>query len=112
MNTITPRQASDDPAARPADAGTSPTASTRNERGLTCGMGRSGGFMTLAVIAAAVVVVAGLSFGWSGWLTASVGGISLLFLLPCLAMCVGMIWMMMRGGNDQSSKGPDHDGRP
>jgi len=113
MDTIAPRQASHDRPARPADAGTSPpTESMRNERGMSCGMGRSGGFMILAVIAAAVVVVAGLSFGWSGWLTASLGGISLLFLLPCLAMCVGMIWMMMRGGNDQSSKGRDHDGRP
>ncbi len=53
--------------------------------------------MTVAVIALAVVVVAGLSLGWSGWLTASLGGISLLFVLPCLVMCGGMIWMMMRG---------------
>jgi len=68
--------------------------------------------MILAVIAAAAVVVAGLSFGWSGWLSASLGGISLLFLLPCLAMCGGMIWMMMRGGNDQSSKSPDRDRNP
>lgn len=113
MDTITPRLASHDPPARPTDAGTSPpTASTRNERGMTCGMGRSGGLMILAVIAAAAVVVAGLSFGWSGWLSASLGGISLLFLLPCLAMCGGMIWMMMRGGNDQSSKSPDRDRNP
>src|SRR5712691_5929304 len=113
MDTITPRLASHDPPARPTDAGTSPPiASTRNERGMTCRMGRSGGLMILAVMAAAVVGVAGLSFGWSGWLSASLGGISLLFLLPCLAMCGGMIWMMMRGGNDQSSTGPNHDGRP
>ena len=113
METITPRQASQDLPARPADAGTAPpTEATRNERGTTCGMGRSGGFMTLAVIAAAMVVVAGFSFGWTGWLTASLGGISLLFLLPCLVMCVGMVWMMMRGGNDQTSKAPDRHGRP
>ena len=113
MDTITPRQASNDRPTGPADAGTSPpTESAHNERGMTCGMGRSGGLMILAVIAAAAVVVAGLSFGWSGWLSASLGGISLLFLLPCLAMCGGMIWMMMRGGNDQSSTGPNHDGRP
>ena len=107
MDIITRRQASHDPPARPADAGISPTKSTRYERGMSCGMGRSSGFMILALIAAAVVVIAGLSLGWSGWLTASLGGISFLFLLPCLAMCVGMVWMMMRGGNDRSSKGPE-----
>jgi hypothetical protein len=112
MDSINPRPASHDPPTRAADAETSPPSESKhNERGMTCGMGRSGGLMTMAVIAVAVVVVAGFSFGWSGWVTASLGGISLLFLLPCLAMCVGMIWMMMRGSNGQSSKDPNRDRR-
>ena len=84
MDSVNPRPASHDPPTRTADAETSPPSeSTCNGRGMTCGMGRSGGFMTIAVIAVAVIVVAGLSFGWNGWLTASLGGISVLFLLPC-----------------------------
>ena len=102
MDSVNPRPASHDPPTRAADVETSPPSeSAHNERGMTWGMRRSGGFMTMAVIAVAMIVVAGLSFGWSGWLTASLGGVSLLFLLPCLAMCVGMIWMMMRGSNGQ-----------
>ena len=105
MDGINPRQASHDPTTLAADTETSSTTETaRNERRMMCGMGRSGGLMTMAIVAVAVVVIAGLSFGWSGWLTASLGGISLLFLLPCLAMCIGMIWMMMRGSNGQPSK--------
>ena len=110
MDSVNPRPASHDPPTRAADVETSPPSeSAHNERGMTWGMRRSGGFMTMAVIAVAMIVVAGLSFGWSGWLTASLGGISLLFLLPCLSMCVGMIWMMMRGSNGQSSKDPNRD---
>jgi hypothetical protein len=116
MNSINPRQASHDqpnPTIYATDAETTPrNKSERSERGMACGMGRSGGFVTLAIVATAAVVVVGLSFGWSGWLTASAGGISLLFLLPCLAMGVGMMWMMIREGNDQSPKVPDHDPRP
>ena len=101
MVSVNPRPASHAPPTR-AEKST-PIETVHNERGMMmCGMGRSSGFMILALIALAVVIVAGLSFGWSGWLTASVGGISLLFLLPCLAMCVGMIWMMIKGGNNQS----------
>src|SRR5229473_961958 len=110
MDSVNPRPASHDPPTRAADVETSPPSeSAHNERGIRCGMGRSGGFVTMAVIAVAVIVVAGLSFGWSGWLTASLGGVSLLFLLPCLAMCVGMIWMMMRGGTGQSSEDTNRD---
>jgi len=79
---------------------------------MTGGKWHSGGFMILAITAAAVVVVAGLAFGWSGRLTASLGGLSLLFLLPCLAMCGGMIWMMMRGSDGQSTQDPNRDRRP
>jgi hypothetical protein len=95
MDSINPRPASHDPPTRAAGEISPPTESTQDERGMTCGMGRSGPLMTMAAIAVAVIVVAGVSFGWSGWLTASLGGISLLFLLSCLAMCVGMIWMMI-----------------
>jgi len=111
MDNINPEPASID---RPTEvhAETSPpNEPSRNDCETTCGMGRSGGFMIMAVIAAVGVVIAGLLFGWSGWLTASLGGISLLALLPCLAMCVGMIWMMMRGGSTQSSKDPNHGQR-
>ena len=107
MEKINPRPGLINRPTSAADVQTShPSDSTQNERGITCGIGRSGGFMTTAVIAAVGVVIAGLLFGWSGWLTASLGGISLLALLPCLTMCVGMIWMM-RGGNAQSSKDPN-----
>src|SRR5713226_5726524 len=111
MDTATQRPTLHDPPTGAVDAENSLPSEPKSERGMTCGMGRSGGFMTMAAIAAAVVVVAGLSFQSSGWLTAS-SLISLVFLLPCLAMCVGMIWMMMRGGNDQSSDVPDRDQRP
>ena len=98
MDSINPRPTSHDPRTPATDAEVSPPSeSTRNERGTMLGMGRSAGFMTAAVIALAVLVIAGLSFGWSGWLTASLGGISILFLLPCLVMCGGMVWMMVRG---------------
>lgn len=100
MVSVNPRPASHAPPT--GGEMSTPIETVHNERGMmTCGMERSSGFMILAVIALAVVVVAGLSFGWSGWLTASVGGISLLFVLPCLAMCVGMIWMMIRGGTSR-----------
>jgi hypothetical protein len=116
MDSINPRPASHDPSNTPSgvvDADRSiARESTGNEHAMACGMGRSSGIMTMAAVAVAVVVIAGLSFGWSGWLTAGLGGISLLFLLPCLAMCVGMIWMMMRGGNDQSSKESNRDRLP
>src|SRR5260370_40677952 len=116
MDSIISRPASHDPLNTPsgvadADRSTAREA-TGKERAMTCGAGRSSGIMTMAAIAVTVVVISGLSFGWSGWLTASLGGISLLFLLPCLAMCVGMIWMMMRGGNSQSSKELNRDRRP
>ena len=103
MHSINPPPILHDPPTRAAESETStPGDSAHKERGMTCGIGRSGRFV-MAVIAVAVIAVAGLSFGWNGWLTASLGGISLLFLLPCLAMCAGMIWMMMRGGSGQSS---------
>jgi hypothetical protein len=108
MSSIDPRPAFHDQPARALDAETSPPGDfAHKECGMTCRMARSGGFTTMAVIAVAVIVVAGVSSGWNGWLAASFGGISLLFLLPCLAMCVGMIWMMMRASNDQSSKDPE-----
>lgn len=70
--------------------------------GMMTGRGRSIGFL-VAVIVLAAIVTAGLLFGWKGWLTASLGGISLLFLLPCAVMCVGVIWMMIRGARGGSS---------
>ncbi len=116
MDSINPRPISHDPPNTPSGVADADPSTAResigNERAMTCGMGRSSRIMTMAAIAVAVVVIAGLSFGWSGWLTASLGGISLLFLLPCLAMCVGMIWMMMRGGNGQSSEELNRDRRP
>jgi len=116
MDSINPRPASHDQLNTPSGVADADRSTAReaigNERAMTCGMGRSSGIMTMAAIAVAVVVIAGLSFGRSGWLTASFGGISLLFLLPCLAMCVGMIWMMMRGGNGQSSEELNRDRRP
>lgn len=113
MDGINPRPTSRDPPIRTAGAETSPSGkSTHNERGMTCGMGRSGGFMTMAVIAVALVIVASLSSGWIGRLSASFGVISLLLLLPALAICVGMTWMMMRRSNGQSTKARNRDRRP
>ena len=101
--------------APPARAVEAKNLSSEHERRMMCGMGRWGGFMTFGAVAVAAVMIAGLSFGWPGWLTAGLaglGGISLLFLLPCLAMCVAMIWMMMTQGNSQSSKDVNRDRGP
>lgn len=94
MDGIDPRAASHDPR---TPAASRQSEFKRDESGMMFGMGRSAALTAVAVIALAVIVIAGLSFGWSGWLTASVGGISVLVLLPCLVMCGGMVWMMVRG---------------
>lgn len=116
MDNLNPRPDFNDPPKPPtrvADAETSaPEESTTKDRGMMCGMGRSGTLMMVSGIAAAVILVAGFSFGWIGLLTASLGGVSLLFILPCLAMCVGMLWMMIGGGNNQSSNDSNRDQRP
>lgn len=101
MGEINPRPDSINQPTHAAEAEASPpNDSMQNERGIMCGMGRSGAHIMMAVFAFAVIVAAGLSFGWGGWLIASLGGISLLFLLPCLAMCIGMLWMMMQGNKN------------
>lgn len=98
MNSIDPRPTSRDPRNPATDANDlRASGSSRDERKTRVGMGRSAGVMIIAAIALAGIVAAGFSFGWSGWLTATLGGISILFLLPCLVMCVGIIWMVVRG---------------
>lgn len=64
MVSINPRPTSHNPPTRAVHSETSrPSETVHNKRRMMCGMERSGGFMTLAVITLAVVVIAGLSFG-------------------------------------------------
>ena len=97
MNKIDPSQRPSDLRSPVVDVEASANKYTSDKPGMMPGRGRSIGFLVVAVIALAAIVTAGLSFGWKGWLTASLGGISILFLLPCAIMCVGVIWMMVRG---------------
>lgn len=94
-----------DPSPRPSelrrpvdDAEASASQHVSDKPGMMHGRGRSIGFLVGTLIAVAAIVTAGLSFGWKGWLTAGLGGISILFLLPCAVMCIGVVWMMVRGG--------------
>ena len=98
MNKIDPWPNSSDPSTPVADvAGSSGSKYTPDKREAKSRRGRSVGYLILAIMALAAVVAAGLSFGWKGWLTASLGGISILLLLPCVIMCGGVIWMLVRG---------------
>ena len=61
MDGINPRPASrESPTPAAASESTPPEESTRDDRGMMCGMGRSTRFMTLAIVAVAVIVGAGL----------------------------------------------------
>jgi len=103
MNRIDPRQNPSDLRGPVVDTETLANKYTPDRPGMTHGRGRSVGYVVGIVIALAAIVTAGLLFGWKGWLTASLGGISILFLLPCAVMCVGVIWMMIKGGRSGSS---------
>lgn len=103
MNKFDPSQRPSD-FRRPVDDAEASANKFKSDKPATMpGRGRSIGFLIVAIIALAAIVTAGLSFGWKGWLTASLGGISILFLLPCAVMCVGVIWMMIRGARGGSS---------
>lgn len=103
MNKIDPSKRPSDLRRPVVDVEATATKYTYDKPGTKSGRGRSVGFLVVVVIVLAAIVTAGLSFGWKGWLTASLGGISILFLLPCAVMCVGVIWMMIRGARGGSS---------
>ncbi|WP_299109114.1 hypothetical protein [uncultured Bradyrhizobium sp.] len=103
MNKFDPSQKPSDLRSPFVDAETAANKDTPDRPGMTRGRGRSVGYVVGVVIALAAIVTAGLLFGRKGWLTASLGGISILFLLPCAVMCVGVIWMMIKGGRSGSS---------
>lgn len=91
----------------------SPTSeSARAGRGTRPGIGGSAIFLIVVAVAVAAVLIAGLSFGWSGWLTASLGGISILILLPCLVMCGGLLVAGVMAITGRSSKNSSRDRRP